>query len=146
MMIFTHILIGGALASIISTELILAGFLGGLLPDLDALADHRKTLHFPYYYGIAGISALVSYYLVESPLWLQTSIFFFLASIHCFSDTLGGGLEHRPWEETDDRGVYSHLQYKWLKTRHWVYDGSKGDLALSITSGSICCTKVFSLK
>lgn len=132
MMVITHILAGGLLGALIGPSFVFAGLLGGFVPDLDLLkGQHRKTLHYPYYYSFATVSALVSFMFTSNQFWLQITIFFAAASLHSLSDVLGGGLEPRPWEETDHRGVYSHLQQKWLKSHHIFYDGSPGDFMLS---------------
>lgn len=135
MMVLTHIAAGGAVAGAFSLELAAAGMIGGLVPDLDLmLSQHRRTLHFPYYYTAALGSAAAAAALTSSLAWWSAAAFFSGAAIHSWMDALGGGLERRPWKETDDRGVYDHLNDRWIETRHWVYDGSPGDLALLLAA------------
>jgi hypothetical protein len=51
-------------------------------------------------------------------------------------DVYGGGLELRPWEGTSERAVYDHVRGEWRSPRRLVaYDGSPGDLALSVAVG-----------
>lgn len=135
MMVLTHIALGGMLAGFISADLIVAGMIGGLVPDLDLMTwQHRKDLHFPVYYTVASVSALASVAFTGSVLWMNIAVFFASAALHSWMDALGGGLEPRPWLQTDDRGVYNHYRNDWIDTRHWVYDGSPGDLLLMLVS------------
>lgn len=140
MMNTTHAVMGVALASplvVVAPELApmaaLAGFAGGSLPDLDLVSgQHRQTLHFPVYYLGAAIVACVVALLVTTPLTVGATVFLFSAAIHCITDAAGGGLELRPWEATDDRGVYVHPAGRWLRARRWIrYDGAPEDLLLA---------------
>lgn len=135
MMVLTHIAVGGMLAGAFSLELVVAGMIGGLVPDLDILTwQHRKDLHFPVYYTVAAVSGLVSVLYSGSVAWTYITAFFASAALHCWMDAFGGGLEPRPWLQKDDRGVYDHYRGKWIETRHWVYDGSPGDLSLMLAA------------
>ena len=109
-----------------------AAIVGGLFPDLDVLATHRKTLHFPVYYWVpAGLSALLAV-AVPTAATVGLAVFLLAAAIHSLSDVLGGSHELKPWDGTVDRAVYSHYHGRWLEARRWVgYDGSPGDLALA---------------
>ncbi|RLM57371.1 metal-dependent hydrolase [Halobellus sp. Atlit-31R] len=57
MMALTHALVSVAVASALlplgpeyaTPPLLAAALLGGVLPDLDVFAAHRKTLHYPVY-------------------------------------------------------------------------------------------------
>ena len=71
-MLPTHALAGMALAlpvALVAPEYapaaLAAGFVGGVLPDLDLYTGHRKTLHFPTYYSVLGAGGLVA--AVSSP-------------------------------------------------------------------------------
>jgi hypothetical protein len=140
MMLPTHVLAGMLLAAplaFVAPELapagFAAGFAGGLFPDLDMYVGHRKTLHFPVYYS--GLALAASVAALAAPSVATTVVAFFLlgAALHSVADVFGGGLELRPWEGTSDRAVYSHHHDRWLAPRRVVgYDGSLGDLALSI--------------
>jgi len=112
---------------------LVAGFVGGVLPDLDLYAGHRKTLHYPVYY--AALAAVAGGLAVSIPTVPTVAATFVLAgaAAHCVTDVFGGGLELRPWEATSERAVYDHHNRRWIAPRRWVrYDGSPGDLFLSV--------------
>ena len=140
MMLPTHALAGMALgvpAALVFPELagtaLLAGFLGGVVPDLDLYAGHRKSLHFPAYYSALTVPALAAAALHPSPASVGVALVLAGAALHSVTDVLGGGLELRPWEGTSERAVYDHYRGRWLAPRRWVgYDGSPGDLLLSV--------------
>ena len=112
---------------------LVAGFLGGILPDLDMYSGHRKSLHYPVYYSILAFPALAIAGLAQSVTTVFISFFLVGAAVHSVADILGGGLELRPWEATSNRAVYNHYRNRWIAPRHWVrYDGSPGDLLISI--------------
>jgi hypothetical protein len=62
-------------------------------------------------------------------------------------DAFGGGVGLRPWEGTSEKGVYNHLDGRWVRPRGWVrYAGAPEDFvlatlcavpALALTSGSL---------
>jgi len=113
---------------------LVAGFVGGVVPDLDLYAGHRKTLHYPVCYPVLAVVALGL--AVARPTVPTVAVAFVLvgAAAHSLTDALGGGLELRPWEATSDRAVYDHYHRRWIAPRRWVrYDGSPGDLFLSAT-------------
>jgi hypothetical protein len=134
----THAAMGSLLAlplAVVAPELAPAAALGalagGYFPDADILGplEHRKTLHFPEYYPpiAAALSALA--YLRPSPLAVAVAFGALSAALHSLTDALGGGLGLRPWEEDDERGVYSHLGGRWIPPRRWIrYDGAPEDL------------------
>lgn len=135
----THVLAGlvvAAVASVFAPEAALhaavAGALGGLVPDLDLYAGHRRTLHFPVYGSLAaGLGVLVAV-LAPSTLTVAGAVFLAAFALHSVSDVLGGGLELRPWEGTSDRAVYSHFHGSWWTPRRLVrYDGAPEDLAVA---------------
>ncbi|EMA33265.1 hypothetical protein C445_09473 [Halobiforma lacisalsi AJ5] len=110
----------------------LAGFVGGLAPDLDLYAGHRKTLHYPVYASIAAVPAVALAILAPSTWSVGAAVGLAAAALHAATDALGGGLELRPWEGASDRAVYSHFHGRWLRPRRLVrYDGAPEDLALA---------------
>ncbi|WP_137284735.1 metal-dependent hydrolase [Halorussus salinisoli] len=111
----------------------LAGFAGGAFPDLDLLSgQHRRTLHFPVYYSVAAFAASALAVVATGPATVATAFFLLSAALHCVTDAAGGGLELRPWEATDDRGVYVHPASRWIRPRRWIrYDGAPEDLVLA---------------
>lgn len=140
MMLPTHVLAGMLLAAPlvrVAPELapvgFAAGFLGGLLPDLDMYTGHRKTLHYPVYYSVLSVPALLAAALAPSALTVGVALFILGAAFHSVADMYGGGLELRPWEGTSDRAVYDHHRETWIAPRRGVrYDGAVEDLALSV--------------
>ncbi|MDG5760292.1 metal-dependent hydrolase [Natronococcus sp. A-GB1] len=111
-----------------------AGLVGGIFPDLDMYAGHRKTLHFPVYYSVLAVLAIGVAVLVPTGATVAVAVFLLAAALHCVTDVLGSGLELRPWEGTSDRAVYDHYRRTWIPPRYLVrYDGSPTDLMLSVT-------------
>ena len=143
MMLPTHVLAGMLLAAPLvraAPELapvgFAAGFLGGLFPDLDMYTGHRKTLHYPVYYSVLGVPALLAAVVVPSALTVAVALFLLGAALHSVADMHGGGLELRPWEGNSDRAVYDHHRGEWIAPRRGVrYDGAVEDLALCVTLG-----------
>ncbi len=140
MMLPTHALVGLALAlpyALAVPELgavaLAAGFLGGVLPDVDLYAGHRRTLHYPVYHsGLAAVLVPLAV-LVPSPAIAAAAFLALGAAVHSVADVFGGGLELRPWEGTSDRAVYDHYRDRWIAPRRWVrYDGAPEDLLLAV--------------
>ena len=139
-MLPTHVLGGMLLAAPlvrVAPELapigFVAGFLGGLFPDLDMYVGHRKSLHFPVYYSASAALALLAALAVPSVATVGAALFLLGAAVHSVADMYGGGLELRPWEGNSDRAVYDHYRGTWIAPRRLVrYDGAVEDLALSV--------------
>ncbi|MEF8975084.1 MAG: metal-dependent hydrolase [Halapricum sp.] len=140
MMATTHGLVGLALGSVIAlvapehaTTAMIAGFAGGLAPDLDLYRGHRRTLHFPVYGPILAAATIGTVVLVPTPATVAVAAFVTAGAAHAATDVLGGGLELRPWEKSSERAVYSHYHGRWLRPRRLVpYDGSPHDLGLAV--------------
>ncbi|WIV65756.1 metal-dependent hydrolase [Natrialbaceae archaeon AArc-T1-2] len=140
MMLPTHALSGMALAApvaVVSPEFagvaFLAGLLGGVVPDLDMYAGHRKTLHYPVYYTIAAVVATLLAAVVPTTVTVAAAVFLAGAALHSVTDVFGSGLELRPWEGTSDRAVYDHARGQWIEPRRLIrYDGSPEDFLLSV--------------
>ena len=138
-MLPTHALSGmvlGLAVSAVAPEFgpvaIAAGLLGGVFPDLDMYAGHRKTLHFPVYYSLSAVVAVALAGLFTAVPTVAAALFLLAAAVHSVADGFGGGLELRPWEGTSDRAVYDHYRRRWIAPRRWIgYDGSPGDLLLA---------------
>ena len=143
MMLPTHALGGMTLAmsaAFVAPEFagvaLVGGLLGGVFPDLDMYAGHRKSLHYPVYYTALALPLFVIGGVLASAATVFTAFFLGGAALHSVSDIFGGGLELRPWEATSDRAVYDHYRNRWIAPRYWIhYDGSPGDLLVSITLG-----------
>ena len=139
MMLPTHALAGMAAAlpfALAVPELagvaLAAGFVGGVLPDLDLYAGHRRTLHYPVVLPAVSVLALAAVVLAPSVTTATVAFLLLGAALHSAMDVLGGGLELYPWAATSDRAVYDHLRGRWLAPRRLVpYDGSPADLVLA---------------
>lgn len=139
-MLPTHALAGMLLAlpvAILAPEhapvVFAAGLFGGILPDLDLYTGHRKTLHYPVYYGLLAVGAGVAAVFQPTALTVGAAVLFAAAATHCLADAFGGGLELRPWEGTSERAVYSHYHRRWITPRRWVrYDGAPEDFLLTL--------------
>lgn len=135
----THAYVGLAMAAVVAVvapeyalPAAVGGVVGGLFPDLDLVATHRRTLHFPVYYWALALPAAGVALLAPGPVAVGVALFFLAAAAHSSSDVIGGGLEMRPWEGTSEKAVYVHPTGEWLRPRQWVrYDGSPGDLAVA---------------
>lgn len=139
MMATTHALIGMAIALPAAYALpelvpavLLAGLVGGLFPDLDLYAGHRRTLHYPVYFPVVAAIALAVAALAPEPVTVGVATFLLAAAVHSVMDAFGGGLEMRPWLETADRAVYDHYRRRWIAPKRGVrYDGAPEDLLLA---------------
>ena len=139
MMATTHVLTGVALAAAVASVVpevsvvaVGAAAAGGLFPDLDLYAGHRKTLHYPIFFGIGALIAVAIATIEPTTLTVAGALFLAAAALHSLMDAFGGGLELRPWLGTSDRAVYSHYHRQWIPPRRWVrYDGAPEDLALA---------------
>ena len=140
MMATTHALAGLVLAAVAAAFVPEAGIvpvaaaaLGGLFPDFDLYAGHRKTLHFPVYYAAAAAVASALSVAASTPATLSVALFLAAAALHSAMDAAGGGLELKPWEGTSERAVFSHFHGRWIAPRRWVrYDGAPEDLLLAV--------------
>lgn len=139
MMATTHalvgLLVGVVLASLVpgpATPVVVAGAVGGVAPDFDVLATHRKTLHAPVVGGLlAGVLLSVAV-LTGTPWAAAATAFAAAAALHAVTDAFDGGRSVRPWAESVDRGVFCHAQGRWWRPRRLVaYDGSPADLAVA---------------
>lgn len=139
MMQTTHALAGMALAAPVALVLpefaaivLLAGLVGGALPDLDLYRGHRKTLHFPVLYPVAAVISAIVAFAFPGPMIVAGAVLLAAAALHCLMDVFGGGLELRPWEGRSQRAVYSHVHGAWIAPRRWIrYDGSPEDLGIA---------------
>ncbi len=141
MMVSTHVLVGGLVgytAAIVSssdpTVLILAGCIGGLLPELDFLfGHHRKTLHYPFVYTLGAVVAGTVFLAAGITGALLIGVFLLAAAIHSVMDIFAGA-ELRSWDQQEwqETAVYDHLRGTWIAPRRWAYGGSRRDLLLSL--------------
>jgi hypothetical protein len=136
MMISTHVLMGANLGLIIGmfepslgTAAIAAGVLGSIIPDLDMMAEHHRTLHRPFQFlGVTGALYLI-FTATASNLAAFTLFTAAAASLHSFSDILSQGKTKHPEVKKDERAVYNHLGNKWMKPKRIINEASSRDLA-----------------
>lgn len=139
MMLPTHALAGLALATpllVLAPEhapaALLGGLVGGVLPDMDLYAGHRRTLHYPSGYLLATVPTAAGALLVGTPPAVALAFLLAAAALHCQMDRYGAGLELRPWEGHSERAVYDHVRGRWRRPRRWVrYDGAPEDMLLT---------------
>ncbi|MFD1597944.1 metal-dependent hydrolase [Halobellus rarus] len=144
MMATTHALAGVVLAVLVGVVFpgsaaetsvipVAAAALGGLFPDFDLYAGHRRTLHFPVYFSVAAAGAALVAVATPTTITVAAALFLAAAALHSAMDALGGGLELKPWLGTSERAVYSHYHRRWIRPRRWVrYDGAPEDLLVAI--------------
>lgn len=139
----THAVVGallgagvGVLVPELSGAAILVGFVGGAFPDADLLVTHRRTGHFPVLAPVVAVPVTAVAAISGSAVAVLCAVFVLAAAVHCVMDVFGGGVEHRPWEATSDRGVYDHVRGRWIRPRRWVrWAGAPEDLALAVAVG-----------
>jgi hypothetical protein len=114
-----------------ASAVLLAAAVGGALPDLDLLSEHRRTLHFPVLFPVGACVALVAYGVVGGQSLFLLAVVVAAAGVHSATDLLAGGVGYRPWENGSDRAVYNHLLGRWHAPRRVVrYSGAPEDFAL----------------
>lgn len=133
----THLLMSIGIAAIclryLPAGLPVAGVLvavavGGLLPDLDLVAEHRKTLHFPWLAPLAALGmAVLAGATGSNATWL-VALGIASAGLHAQTDVLAGSPEPEPWNPTNERAVYNHCLGHWHRPRRYVrYSGAPED-------------------
>ena len=140
MMATTHALVGLALAAGVATvapELAVpaavGGIAGGLAPDLDVLATHRRTLHAPIYGAVPAALAAVPALWQPGALTVGVATLLLAAWLHAVADAFGGPPEANPWATDTDRTVYAHALGRWLPRLGGVrYDGAPEDFLLGV--------------
>lgn len=141
MMALTHGLASLALAALAtpalseyaSPPLLVAAFLGGGAPDLDVVAEHRKSLHFPVGYTLLAGATGVWFALAPSAGVLLAATAVGAAALHAWSDVLAGSVEPEPWDPTTERAVYNHALGGWHRPRRLVrYSGAPEDGLIAI--------------
>lgn len=137
-MLPTHILAGGVIGLVLSVlalemqvSMICVGMIASVLPDLDMLLEHRKTLHRPLQFSLFAIALFGLYLAFNTSLLLLLSVIFASAGLHTVSEILGQGKTMNPDLKKDNRCVYNHLKRVWIKPRRLIKVGSFRDLVLS---------------
>lgn len=139
MLTSTHVLVGAGLGVAAAAALpelsgsaILAGFLGGGLPDADRLATHRRTTHFPVLATVLALPVVLFAYAVGGTGPLLLAVFALAVALHAPMDLFAGGVEPEPWLARSERGVYDHVAGRWHPPRRWIrYAGAPEDLLLA---------------
>ncbi len=124
--------------------LLAAAFVGGLAPDADLLASHRKTLHYPVGFSVLFLVLLGAVHLTASAPLVVLTVGVGAAALHAVSDVFGGSAEREPWNPVTENGVYNHVLGRWHRPRRYVrYSGAPEDFlvclgfaAVTISSGS----------
>lgn len=147
MMAFTHLLASLALATLVSPlvpesvglPVVLAtAVVGGLAPDLDLLARHRRTLHYPVGFPVLALVALGVFAATGVGAAFLLALGTAAAALHVLADLLGGSAEPAPWNPVTEFGVYNHVSDRWHRPRRVVqYSGSRGDFLLGTGCGLV---------
>jgi len=144
MMALTHGIASVALAAIVvpvvgdvGPAVLVAAFVGGVVPDLDAVATHRRTLHYPVGYALLagglGVAALTGNALASLAAVGATG-----ATLHSLSDIFAGGAELEPWNPASERAVYNHVLGAWHRPRRYVrYSGAPEDFLLTLVFAAV---------
>ncbi|WP_235007181.1 metal-dependent hydrolase [Haloarcula mannanilytica] len=122
-----------ALSEYAAPPLVLAAaFVGGLAPDFDMLASHRKTLHFPVYFPVLAAGVLSAGFAAGSTPLVLAGVAVAAAAVHSLSDVFAGSPEAEPWNPTTDIAVYNHALGRWHRPRRYVrYSGAPEDFLLA---------------
>jgi hypothetical protein len=147
MMALTHGFVGLAVATLVlpvvpepvaPTLVLAAAFVGGVLPDLDVLATHRRTLHYPVISSLLAVATLAVFLVTASPWTLLAGVFLGAAALHSLSDVLGGSAERAPWDPVTEFGVYNHVLRRWHRPRRFVrYSGAPEDFLLGAAFAAV---------
>ena len=118
--------------------LLAAAFLGGLAPDADLVASHRKTLHFPVWFSVATAALSGLYLLTGASPALVAAVAVGAAALHSVSDVLGGSAEREPWNPVTENGVYNHALGRWHRPRRYVrYSGAPEDFLVCLVFAAV---------
>jgi hypothetical protein len=136
----THLFLGlviGATASFVFpvslTVLTVAAVAGAMLPDLDVLFEHRKTLHYPVVSLAASLFLVSATFLTTHFAVVAAAVFTFSVFLHCAADLMCNGIGPDPWKHDWEHGVYNHVTGEWVAPVRWLdYAGSTRDLSLML--------------
>lgn len=118
--------------------LLAAALVGGLAPDVDLLADHRKSCHYPVGYTVLALAAFGSVLVTGAPAFAVAAVGLGAAAVHAWSDALAGSVEAEPWNPTTERAVYNHLLGRWHRPRRYVrYSGAPEDGLLAVGAAAL---------
>jgi hypothetical protein len=126
------------LSETVTPVLLAVAFLGGLAPDLDVVAEHRKSLHYPVGYTVLAVVFGIWYIRAPTSGGLLATGAVGAAALHTCSDILAGSVESEPWNPTTDRAVYNHALGGWHRPRRLVrYSGAPEDFLLCGVCASV---------
>jgi len=146
MMALTHAAVSVALVALAAPllgeyagpPLLAAAFFGGLAPDIDVLAVHRRSLHYPVGYTVLALGALGGLLVAPAPALALAAVALGAAALHAWSDALAGSVETEPWNPTTERAVYNHLLGRWHRPRRYVrYSGAPEDGLLALGAAAV---------
>lgn len=147
MMAFTHLFMSLAVALLaipVVSEyvappvVVVIAVVGGLSSDLDLVARHRRTLHFPVVFPLLTLASFALFLASGLVSGLLGGLLFGAATLHVLADLLGGSAERAPWDPVTEFGVYNHVLGRWHRPRRIVqYSGSPGDFLLGAGFGAI---------
>jgi len=110
----------------------ITAFIGGVVPDLDTKLEHRKSLHYPVYYGILTGLFLLAATVVDARLLVIGTYFFAVAALHCYTD-LFVDVEKASDEPDGDGIIFVHPMDRWVGPVTLVrYAGSPEDLLVGL--------------
>lgn len=145
MMAFTHLLMSLAVAAlaipVVSEHVappvvLITAVVGGLSPDVDLLARHRRTLHYPVVFPLLTLASVALFLTSGIVAGLLGGFLFGAATLHVLTDILGGSAEQAPWNPDTEFGVYNHVLGRWHRPKRVVqYSGSPGDFFLGAGLG-----------
>ncbi|QRV13672.1 metal-dependent hydrolase [Haloterrigena salifodinae] len=138
MALATAVLLLPAVGEYGGPALLAAAFLGGLAPDADLVARHRKTLHFPVWFSVATLVLSALAVLTGSGALLVLTVAVGAAALHSLSDVLGGSAEREPWNPVTENGVYNHVLGRWHRPRRYVrYSGAPEDFLVCLAFAAV---------
>lgn len=115
-----------------------AAFAGGLAPDVDLVARHRRTLHFPLLMPALAFVLFGVVALTASAVLAVVAVAVAGAALHAVADVFAGSPEPEPWDPSLDRAVYNHLLGAWHVPRRYVrYSGAPEDFFVGLTFATI---------
>ena len=115
-----------------------AALVGGIAPDLDVVAAHRKTLHYPVGFTLLTGLLLGGTLLVPTTALVLAAVAVGAAALHAWSDAFAGSVEREPWNPTTERAVYNHALGRWHRPRRYVrYSGAPEDFLLALAAAAV---------
>lgn len=109
-----------------------------LAPDLDLVARHRRTLHYPVEFPVLAVASLAPFAVFGAAAGLGGGVLFAAATLHIVVDLVAGSAEAEPWDPVTEFGVYDHVLGRWHAPWRVVrYSGAPGDLLVCAGFGAV---------